>query len=150
MAVNEAQTRASREDVWDVLADGWKYTNWVVGTSHMRAVEAAWPAVGSRLFHAAGVWPMLTRDETQVEQVDPGRKLVLTARGRPIGEARVELELEDAGDGCHIIMRETPVAGPGSWLHNPVTEALLVRRNHESLARLVALAERRTSADEGD
>jgi len=41
-------------------------------------------------------------------------------------------------------MVETPIAGPGKWLHNPAAEALLIRRNQESLARLAALAERRT------
>ncbi len=30
-------------------------------------------------------------------------------------------------------MYEAPVAGPGKWLHNPLTEALLARRNSESL-----------------
>ena len=27
----------------------------------MRAVESTWPAVGSRLFHASGAWPVVTR-----------------------------------------------------------------------------------------
>ena len=42
-------------------------------------------------------------------------------------------------------MRETPTAGPGRWLHNPITEALLTRRNTEALARLAAVAEQRTT-----
>lgn len=42
-------------------------------------------------------------------------------------------------------MSETPIAGPGKSLHNPATEALLTRRNIESLARLAALTERRTT-----
>ncbi len=145
MAINDIFARASRQAVYAVLADGWTYSNWVVGTSHMRAVEAAWPAVDSRLFHAAGVWPLVTRDETVVEAMEPDRKLVLTARGRPFGEARVVIELADEGAGCLVRMHETPVAGPGRWLHNPVSEAVLVRRNQESLARLAAIAERRTA-----
>lgn len=130
--------------VFEALADGWLYSNWVVGTSHMRAVEAEWPAVGSRLHHAAGVWPLVTRDETVVDDVDPDRRLVLTARGRPFGEARVVIELEPQGAGTLVTMTETPVSGPGKWLHNPATEAVLVRRNVESLARLATLTERRT------
>jgi uncharacterized protein YndB with AHSA1/START domain len=148
MAVNTARIDASRAQVFAVLANGWLYSNWVVGTSHMRAVEADWPAAGSRLFHASGVWPLVTRDETQVESVDEGRRLELTARGRPFGEARIVLELEDDGAGCTITMHETPVAGPGRWLHNRVTEAMLVRRNTEALARLAAIAERRTAPRE--
>jgi uncharacterized protein YndB with AHSA1/START domain len=145
MATNHVHVEASSQQVFDTLADGWTYTNWVVGTSHMRAVEDQWPAVGSRLFHAAGAWPMMTRDETVVKSVEPGRRLELTARGRPFGEASVVIELADQDGGCRVTMHETPVAGPGKWLHNPATEALLVRRNTESLARLAALCERRTT-----
>lgn len=144
MATNTVRIAACRQAVYAVLADGWAYSSWVVGASHMRAVEVAWPAAGSRLFHAVGAWPALARDETVVESVEPDRTIVLTARGRPFGQARVTLELEDDGAGCLVTMHETPVAGPGSWLHNPVSERVLVRRNAESLARLAAIAERRT------
>ena len=135
---------ADRAQVWSVIADGWSYSNWVVGTSHMRAVETDWPARGSRLFHASGSWPLVTRDETEVEDCEPGYRLDLTARGRPFGEARVQLELADVASGCRITMTETPTAGPGRWMHNPVLELLLVRRNVESLDRLAAVSERRT------
>ena len=148
MAKNTGYVNATRHDVFDVLTDGWQYSNWVVGTSHIRAVEAGWPAVGSRLFHAAGAWPLVTRDESVVEELEPDRKLVLTAKGRPMGEALVSIELADEGAGCQVTMHETPSAGPGKWLHNPLSEAVLVRRNTESLARLAALVERRTVPSE--
>lgn len=148
MAVNKVHIAASRDRVWDVLAEGWNYSNWVVGTSHMRAVEDGWPAVGTKLFHASGPWPLMTRDETEVEQCTPGRSLVLTARGRPLGEAKISIELSDDGDGSNLTMTETPSAGPGKWLHNPALEAVLVRRNTEALARLAALCERRTVPSE--
>jgi hypothetical protein len=143
MATNSTHMNAAPDDVFAVLADGWAYSNWVVGTSHMRAVEPEWPAVGSRLFHAVGAWPAVARDETQVEYVEKGRRLILIARGRPLGEAKVSIELAPEGDGCRVTMHETPIAGPGRWLHNPASEALLARRNVESLARLTAIAERR-------
>jgi uncharacterized protein YndB with AHSA1/START domain len=147
MATVSRTVDASPAAVFAVLADGWLYSNWVVGTSHMRAVEANWPAVGSRLHHAAGVWPAVARDESVVEEVEPDRRLVLTAKGRPFGEARVVIELEGSGETTRITMTETPTAGPGKWIHNPLTEALLVRRNVEALARLAALAERRTQPE---
>lgn len=31
---------ATPEQVFAVLAHGWSYSNWVTGTSHMRAVDA--------------------------------------------------------------------------------------------------------------
>lgn len=148
MAVNSTHIAATPHQVYAVLSDGWSYSNWVVGTSHMRAVERDWPVVGSRLFHASGAWPLVARDETVVELSEPDRKLVLTARGRPFGEAIVSIELEPDGDGCRVTMTESPKAGPGKWLHNPLSEAVLVRRNTESLARLRAIAERHTSVDD--
>jgi len=148
MAVNSASSRASTDEVWAVLADGWRYTNWVVGTSHMRAVSKDWPAVGAKLHHAVGIWPLVRRDETEVEEVEPERRLVLMARGRPLGEARIVLELADEDGGCRVTMAEEPVSGPGKWLDNRALEALLHRRNVESLARLAALSERPTEPTE--
>jgi hypothetical protein len=78
-----ARIDATPEAVLAVLADGWLYSNRVVCTSHGRAVEASWPIV--RLHHAPGVWPAVARDETVVEDVDPGRRVMLVARGRPLG-----------------------------------------------------------------
>ena len=145
MATVERAIAATPSDVFSVLADGWLYSNWVVGTSHMRAVEADWPAAGSRLHHASGVWPAVVRDETIVDEVESDRRLVLTAQAWPFGAARVVLELAAEGEGAtQVSMTETPTSGPGKWLHNPASEAILVRRNVESLARLAALAERRT------
>jgi uncharacterized protein YndB with AHSA1/START domain len=139
VARNTVHINASAARVFDVLSDGWLYTNWVVGTSHMRAVDERWPAVGSKLFHAAGAWPVMTRDETEVTAIEPGRSLSLIARGRPVGEAAIRIELSEKNGGCDVVMYEEPTAGPGKWLHNPVTEAVLVRRNTESLARFAAL-----------
>jgi hypothetical protein len=62
-----------------------------------------------------------------------------------MGEARVELLLSPEGGGTDVTMTETPIKGPGAWVHNPFSEVLLARRNIESLARLAAIAERRTA-----
>jgi uncharacterized protein YndB with AHSA1/START domain len=140
-----AHIDAAPGEVFAVLANGWYYSGWVVGTSHIRAVEADWPSPGSRLFHASGVWPAPLRDETEVEEVTPGERLVVMARGRPMGEARVEIVLSPMDGGTDVTMTETPVSGPGQWFHNPLSETVLMRRNVESLARLAAIAERRTA-----
>jgi uncharacterized protein YndB with AHSA1/START domain len=146
MATNEIEIAASGHDVFAVLSDGWSYSNWVVGTSHMRAVEADWPAVGSRLFHCAGAWPAAIRDYSVVETCEPERRLVLTASGRPFGKARIVIELDEGSRGrCRVTMHETPISGPGSWVNNPAGELVLHRRNTESLNRLAAICERRTS-----
>lgn len=145
MATVTAHIDATPAVVFTVLAEGWFYSDWVVGTSHVRAVEQAWPQAGSRLFHATGMWPVVTRDVTTVEAVELDRLLVLTASGRPFGQARVTIELtETASAGTDLTMTEEPIAGPGRWLHNAATDVLLARRNTEALARLTALVERRT------
>jgi hypothetical protein len=144
MATVDCFIDRSPSDVFSVLADGWTYSNWVVGTSHMRAVEKDWPAVGSKLHHASGIWPLALGDESVVLDVTPDRDLTLAVRIRPIGEAKVVFELVAEGHGTRVRMHEYPTKGPGRWLHNPASEALLVRRNVETLARLTAIAERRT------
>jgi hypothetical protein len=140
MATTQRWARTEPSRVFDVLADGWHYSGWVVGTGAIRAVEAAWPAEGSRMHHSAP-WPIPAGDETLVEACEPGRRLVLLARGRPLGEARVELTLTSDRGGTRIDMSEEPVSGPGRWAHNRVLDAVLKRRMDESLARLAALAE---------
>ena len=133
---------ASPPEVFAVLAEGWLYSDWVVGTSHVRAVDQHWPDAGTRLHHATGVWPLVVRDETVVENLVPDHRLTLKAQGWPLGEARVVIELNASGGGTTVSLRETPISGPGKWLHNPLLEFLLVRRNVEALARLKALVER--------
>ncbi|MDQ6839730.1 MAG: SRPBCC family protein [Actinomycetota bacterium] len=145
MATVTAHVQATPAEVFEILADGWYYPTWVVGTSHVRAVGADWPAAGSRIFHASGVWPIVVRDETKVEHSVPAERLVMITRARPMGEAKVDIILLPEPDGTSVTMVETPVGGPGRWLHNPLNEALLIRRNVETLARLTALAEHRST-----
>src|SRR5919112_396411 len=99
MAVVTQHVLATPEEIFDVLSDGWRYPSWVVGASHVRAVEPDFPAAGTRIHHSSGIWPVLLKDETRVERCEPPNRLVLLARGRPWGEARVDLSLtaEDGG-----------------------------------------------------
>jgi uncharacterized protein YndB with AHSA1/START domain len=139
------ETEASADAVWDVLADGWMYATWVVGASRIRRVEDGWPAQGTRLHHSVGVWPALLDDSTSVLAVEEGRALTLQARGWPVGEARVEIVLQDRpGGGCRIVMREDASQGPGRLVPRPVRQALIAPRNVESLRRLAYLAEGRS------
>lgn len=116
-----------------MLADGWQYAGWVVGSVTVRAVEEAWPEVGSRIHHAVGAWPVTLKDETQVELCAPSQRLVLIARGRPFGEARVDIRLESRTAGTLVTILERPVSGPGKWLDNPALDAVLRGRNVEAV-----------------
>jgi hypothetical protein len=123
-----------------VLADGWNYVAWVVGASRIRDVDADWPAVGARLHHSVGIWPLLIDDNTQVLECEVGRRLKLKARGWPAGEATVDIRIDDVGAGSRVTIHEVPSAGPAVAMANPVGDAVLARRNRESLARLGAIA----------
>lgn len=132
--------------VLDVLADGWSYATWVVGTSRIRGVDPTWPTPGSRIAHSAGLWPAVVNDTTSSLAWDPDGRLELQARGWPAGEARVVLEVRPAGDGCVVRLTEDADKGPGRLVPPPVRAAVIAPRNRETLRRLGMLAERRPVA----
>lgn len=129
--------------VFDVLADGWLYPSWVVGASRMRDVAAEWPDADSRLAHSVGVWPALIDDETVSLEWDPPHRAVMRAKGWPIGEARVTIDVRRYGKGCKVRIQEEPAAGPGSWVPRVLTDPILYLRNRETLHRLALVAEGR-------
>lgn len=144
------ETSASVEDVWDVLADGWTYAQWVVGNSRIRAVDPNWPEPGSRIHHSIGLWPLVINDTTTVEACTPHRELVLLANTRPLGKARITMRLSSidgpTGSGCLIEMAEVPANVPLRWLPDAVGLTIARPRNRECTWRLAALAERRPDA----
>jgi uncharacterized protein YndB with AHSA1/START domain len=153
----EAVTEVSRvidvppEAVFAVLADGWLYAGWVVGSSHIRDVDETWPAVGSRIHHSVGPWPLHVQDETVVTAVEPGLSLSLEARAWPLGAAAVGLTLVPHGEGkTQVRMTEHIVRGPAKVLPAALQSLLVKPRNTESLARLADLATgRHTRAKSG-
>ena len=129
------------ERVFAVLADGWFYAGWVVGASHIRQVDDDWPAVGTRIHHSIGAWPVQVKDVSIVRAVEPGRMLELAARIWPIGAARIRLTLNPSGSGAtDVSMSEVIGSGPAGLLPEAVQALLLRPRNTESLHRLDDLA----------
>lgn len=125
--------------VWQILADGRRYADWVVGASHVRSVEFGWPAVGSKFHHTVGVWPFHLRDNTAVEECEFGQRLVLEARARPFGRARVEITLEEIPTGTRVVMSEEARSPSLARWSNPVLAPLVHVRNVEALRRLAEL-----------
>jgi len=125
---------ATRQRVWDVLADGWAYSGWVVGNSRIRAVSADWPAPGARILHSIGTWPAVIDDET-------GEELVLLAKIRPAAEARITLQLTDIAGGCRVAMTEVAVSAPLRWVPDSVQLTGVAPRNRECTWRLAMIAE---------
>lgn len=143
MAENTRLVHATPEQVWEVLSDGWLYPLWVVGASRMRDVDDTWPAVGSKLHHSVGVWPLLIDDNTEVTDAAPGDSVTLRARAWPMGEAKVVIRLRAMGAETEVRISEDAVSGPGALAPRPVRGLSLKWRNAETLRRLAYIAERR-------
>jgi hypothetical protein len=133
--------QCSPDAVFRVLADGWLYPSWVVGASRMRDVEEGWPAVGARLHHSFGVWPLLIDDVTVVEVYDPPRRMVIRAEGGPLGRARVTIDVSHRGPTCAVRLQEEAISGPARFVPAFLREPGLHWRNTETLHRLAYLAE---------
>ncbi|MDO3647009.1 SRPBCC family protein [Nocardia mangyaensis] len=147
MSVVEITVPTSVPAVFEVLADGWSYAGWVVGASHIRKVDLGWPAVGTRIHHSVGPWPLTVQDTTVVRAVDRPNRLELRARLWPFGAATVTLELAALDDETTAVrMTERVIAGPGRWLPQRVQALLLGPRNRASLAMLTDIAVGRARA----
>ena len=142
VAIVQRTVQAPPDKVFAVLADGWTYSDWVVGTAHIRDVDPAWPAPGSKVHHKAGPWPFSLKDSSTVVSMTPDRELTLMAGLWPLGEARVRILLEPEGAGTRVIMKEDFEAGPLLAVRNKINDLILHRRNVESLRRLSDIATR--------
>jgi uncharacterized protein YndB with AHSA1/START domain len=141
VATNHEQISAPPERVFAVLSEPQTYGDWVVGSDSIRDADPAWPATGSRFHHRVGVGPLKLNDHTEVLEVDPPRRLVLHARARPLGTAKVTLLLTAQGGATHVTMREEAGDPLSRLAINPLTDWLVHHRNIESLRRLKRIAE---------
>jgi len=133
----------SGEQIFAVLRDGWIYPVWVVGASRMRDVDNGWPAPGTKLHHSFGIWPLVIDDTTEVLEIEPDRRLVLEARGWPVGKARIEITVQPDGGDSLVSIAEDVTEGPARLVPEPIRLAGMDVRNRESLRRLAYLAENR-------
>ncbi len=143
MATVARTVQAPPDRVFAVLADGWTYSDWVVGTVHIRDVDESWPKPGSKLHHKAGPWPVSLHDASTVLDCTPNERLRLNAGLWPLGEAVVDIRLEPVdGNATRVVIYEDFEAGPLRWIRNKVNDLILHRRNIETLRRLADIAER--------
>lgn len=138
--------RAPIDTVFRVLADGWRYADWVVGAKRIRAVDEGFPSVGARIHHTLGVGPLKLRDDTEVVELDRPRRLVLHARARPTGVARVTMTLQEAAGGTVVTMEERPVRGLAARLDGALLDLAIWARNVRSLRRLRRIVEQTAPA----
>jgi NAD(P)-dependent dehydrogenase (short-subunit alcohol dehydrogenase family) len=142
MASNRIHIAAAPEDVFAVLADPYRYPEWVVGAARVNESEGDFPQPGSRFHHEVGAMAMTLSDVTEAIEAEPPHRLLLKAKARPLGTARIEISLRAAAAGTEVILDERPddrltafVAG------NPAADAVLRIRNAVALSRLKRLVE---------
>lgn len=126
--------------MWDSLADPDGYGYWVVGSKTIRDAEPAWPAPGSKFHHTVGFGPFEVRDHTVALEASRPSLLRLRAKGRPLGTARVTLEMTRRDGGTLVQMTENPDGISSILTVNPLVQLLTIGRNAESLMRLEELA----------
>lgn len=146
MATNCTRIEASPEEVFAVLADARTYEHWVVGCDDIRGVEGDWPAVDSKFFHTVGAGPIKVSDNTKVVEVETNKRLVLEARARPAGVAKVIFRLTPVEGGTDVEIEEYAIRGVAKMLDNPLQNGLIKMRNVETLRRLAKQVEQRRSA----
>ncbi|MFF9282989.1 SRPBCC family protein [Streptomyces griseosporeus] len=143
MAVRHRLIKARPGVVWDVLADGGKYPQWVVGPSGAEPVRGQWPQTGAALRYEVPVGPFRLSNETIVRRCEEGVGLELEAHAGPLGTARIAIELRPWGEHCLVIVDEHPLQGAGGLLHNAAFDVLIQLRHRAMLARLARLCESR-------
>lgn len=128
--------------LWEVLADGHRYADWVLGAKRVRAVDPDWPAVGASLHYTAGVGPLEQHDRTTVRTCRPEHLLELEVQAGLAGTARVFLRLQPEGARTRVVIDEHPWRGLARTLHTPLSSAAFAARNAVQVRRLRDLAER--------
>jgi hypothetical protein len=83
MAVLNVLVDRRPREVWDVLADGRSYAEWVLGTRNIRDVDPDWPGQGAEIRYAVGIGRWTFEDITTVRLAEPGRRLEVEAHARP-------------------------------------------------------------------
>jgi uncharacterized protein YndB with AHSA1/START domain len=133
---------ASPDRVFDVLANGWSYNQWVVGASRVRDVTPDGPEEGAEIHHSVGAWPLLINDLTTVVRSERPTLLELTVRAWPSGEGVVRVTCRQQGDDTEVTMEEDAKKGPALLVPRILRDVALDQRNREALARLAILVER--------
>lgn len=108
MAKKERHIDASPETVFSVLSDPFSYGYWVVGSEKIRDADDGWPAPGTRFHHTVGLGPFKVDDHTVSEWMESPVLLELRAKARPLGTAKVRLELEPEGTARAFGCSRTP------------------------------------------
>jgi uncharacterized protein YndB with AHSA1/START domain len=141
MATTRTQIAASPSEVFAALANPTNYGDWVVGSDTIRDADPTWPKVGSRFHHRVGFGFLKVNDHTEVLEVEPPHRLVMHARARPLGTAKVTMQLTGRDGGTDVTMTEVAGDRLSRLALNRLTDPLIHLRNLEALRRLKRIVE---------
>ena len=142
MSTNKRFMPVPPSAVWDALSDTAAYGYWVVGSKVIRDADEGWPAPGAKIHHTVGLGPFEISDETECLEADAPRRLQLRAKGRPLGTAKVTLEMTPKAGGTVVSITENPDGAFRPLAFIPPLQLFTALRNAESLMRLEELAMR--------
>jgi uncharacterized protein YndB with AHSA1/START domain len=135
--------KAPPQRVFDALLTAENFAYWVVGSKRVRDVDDDWPKVGSSFHHSIGIGPLHIDDHTRIVELDPPRRLELSAHIGPVGAATIRLVLKPLRRGrTKVIMEETPESGPLRLAPRRLLHRAVGIRNAGSLRRLARLVEK--------
>jgi uncharacterized protein YndB with AHSA1/START domain len=147
MAERQQLIECPPHQVWQALANGRNYAEWVVGTQEIPQVDTAWPAVDAELRFRVGIGPVHFEDSCVVRICEPERRLELEAGAEPLGTARIAFKLLPWSADTLVILDEHPLQGPGARLQGPMSEFILHLRNRRMLGNLARVAVEGREAD---
>lgn len=136
MSFTSREIEASPEAVWAVVVDPYTYPSWLIGAQEIRDVDDDWPRPGSAFRHRVGIGPLTIPDSTEVVSAEPGRRLQLAVRARPLISAIATITLVSDGTHTVVSMEEEPNFGALGELVRPLLDPSTHVRNHRSLCRL--------------
>ena len=136
MATNKRFMPVPAHAVWDVLADPGDYGYWVVGSKLIRDADPDWPTPGTKFHHTVGLGPFKVSDHTEALEAERPHRLVMRAKGRPVGTAKVTMTMTPRDGGTVVQMTENPDGLYTPLALNPLLHVFTVLRNAESLMRL--------------
>ncbi|MFE5515160.1 SRPBCC family protein [Streptomyces sp. NPDC056529] len=140
MSRNRRLILSSPSKVWELLADGHRYGEWVSGTRQVTAVDPHWPDVGARLRVRVGLGPLVLDDSCVVRICRPERRLELEAKADPFGAARIAMNLIPWGGSTLFLLEWHPLRGPGTRMHGLPVDYLVSIRNGMMLTKLARIA----------
>lgn len=142
MAVRHQLIGRNPDQVWAVLADPDRYSDWVVGVFDSSVGRGEWPAVGADLRYEVRFGPWRGHGRTVVRRSQPAEAIELEADSGPLGTARIAVELRSWGEHeCLAVLDEHPLRGTAGTLHNFVLDSFIQLRHRTMLGRLAAVAE---------